>query len=44
MTNLEQELDTKDYSMISIKENIGIDQLLNLILSKIESIDSKVKF
>ena len=44
VTNLEQELDTKDYSMISIKENIGIDQLLNLILSKIESIDDFTKY
>ena len=44
VTNLEQELDTKDYSMISIKENIGIDLLLNLILSKIESIDDFTKY
>ena len=36
-TLLEQELNTKDYSMISIKENIGINVLVNDILSKIES-------
>ena len=39
-TLLEQELNTKDYSMISIKENIGISLLINNILSKIENINN----
>ena len=41
---LEQELNTKDYSMISIKENIGIDLFINNLLSKIESINDFTKY
>ena len=43
-TLLEQELNTKDYSMISIKENIGINVLINDILSKIENINNFTKY
>ena len=43
-TLLEKELNTKDYSMISIKENIGIDTFTNDLLSKIESIDDFTKY
>ena len=41
---LEQELNTKDYSMISIKKNIGIDLLINNLLSKIEGINDFTKY
>jgi len=44
MTLLEQELNTKDYSMISVKENIGIGELTNDILSKIENINNFTKY
>ena len=44
ITLLEQELNTKDYSMISIKENIGIDLLINNLLSKIEGINDFTKY
>ena len=44
MTVLEQELNTKDYSMISIKENIGINLFINDILSKIENINNFTKY
>ena len=44
VTLLEQELNTKDYSMISIKENIGIDLFINNLLSKIESINDFTKY
>ena len=44
ITLLEQELNTKDYSMISIKENIGIDLFINNLLSKIESINDFTKY
>ena len=44
VTLLEQELNTKDYSMISIKENIGIDLFINNLLSKIESINNFTKY
>ena len=43
-TLLEQELNTKDYSMISIKENIGINLFINDILSKIENIKNFTKY
>ena len=43
ITLLEQELNTKDYSMISIKKNIGIDLLINNLLSKIEGINDFTK-
>ena len=43
-TLLEQELNTKDYSMISIKENIGLSVLINDILSKIENINNFTKY
>lgn len=44
ITLLEQELNTKDYSMISIKDNIGIDLFINNLLSKIESINDFTKY
>ena len=44
VTLLEQELNTEDYSMISIKENIGIDLFINNLLSKIESINDFTKY
>ena len=44
ITLLEQELNTKDYSMISIKKNIGIDLLINNLLSKIEGINDFTKY
>ena len=37
-------MNTKDYSMISIKENIGINLLINDILSKIENINNFTKY
>ena len=43
-TLLEQQLNTKDYSMISIKENVGIDKFTNDLLSKIESIEDFTKY
>ena len=44
LTLLQQELNTKDYSMISIKENIGISGLINDILSKIENINNFTEY
>ena len=44
VTHLEQKLNTKVYSMISIKENIGIDQFINDILCKIKGISKFTEY
>ena len=43
-TLFEQELNTKNYSMISVKENIGINVLIDDILSKIENINNFTQY
>ena len=44
VTVLEKALNTKNYSMISIKENVGLDLFLNDLLSKIDGINHFTKY